>query len=77
MVGIEIDHLTFNAVQPPFVSTGVSFVNFGDESCSPYNTAIMTNLQAEDFLHPIHTNNLEFIDTPEANQIYLHRPSLG
>ncbi|KAJ8026005.1 Fibrocystin-L [Holothuria leucospilota] len=56
--------------------TGVTFSDYGD-SCGKKHITIMTNPSNDDASHPLHVEGLSFVDVPEENFVWIHRPKLG
>uniref|UniRef100_H2Y4C5 G8 domain-containing protein n=1 Tax=Ciona savignyi TaxID=51511 RepID=H2Y4C5_CIOSA len=55
-----------------------TFVNFDDTDCTrDRHTVFMTNPAGEDFMHPIYTQTLHFVNSSRDSRVFLHRPSLG
>ncbi|KAJ8026136.1 Fibrocystin-L [Holothuria leucospilota] len=55
--------------------TGVKFSDYGN-ACGKKHVTIMTNPASSDASHPVHVQNLSFVDVPEENFVWIHRPNI-
>nr|XP_039260770.1 fibrocystin-L-like [Styela clava] len=72
-----VGSLSYPAIGGQTILKDLTFVNFGETTCSSDHSAIMTNLKIEDFLHPISVSGLHFVNSPEDSRLFIHRPSIG
>lgn len=56
--------------------TGITFANYDSRSCGR-DQALLTNKDSDDGIHPIFVKDIIFLDTPQANYLFIHRYSGG
>ncbi|CAH1789358.1 unnamed protein product [Owenia fusiformis] len=56
---------------------GVTFANFGVNSCGQRDVVISTNPKNPDAQHPIYISNAVLVNVDDDSKVFIHRPSLG